>query len=58
MPIEDIDYNNEFDVIWACASLLHLKSNQLVDVFNKCYKELKDKGVMYHLLILLIKLIL
>ena len=47
MSIEDIEYNNEFDAIWACASLLHLKSNKLVDVFNKCYKALKDNGVMY-----------
>lgn len=47
MSIEDIEYNNEFDAIWACASLLHIKSNQLVDVFNKCYKALKDNGVMY-----------
>ena len=47
MSIEDINYNNEFDGIWACASLLHLKSNKLVNVFNKCYKALKDKGVMY-----------
>ena len=31
----------------ACASLLHLKSNQLVDVFNKWYKALKDNSVMY-----------
>ena len=47
MAIEDVEYNNEFDAIWACASLLHLKSNQLVAVFNKCYKALKDNGVMY-----------
>ena len=47
LSIEDIYYVNEFDGIWACASLLHLKSNKLVDVFNKCYKALKDKGVMY-----------
>lgn len=47
LSIEDINYVNEFDAIWACASLLHLKSNQLVDVFNKCYKALKDNGVMY-----------
>ena len=47
MSIEDIEYNNEFYAIWACASLLHLKSNHLVDVFNKCYKALKDNGVMY-----------
>ena len=47
MSIEDIKYNNEFDTIWACASLLHLKSNLLVDVFNKCYKALQDNGVLY-----------
>ena len=47
MSIEDIEYNNEFDAIWACASLLHLKSNQLKDIFNKCYKALKVNGVMY-----------
>ena len=47
MSIEDIKYNNEFDAIWACASLLHLESNKLVDVFNKCYRALKDNGVMY-----------
>ena len=47
MSIEDFGYNNEVDSIWACASLLHLKSNQLVDVFNKCYKALKSNGVMY-----------
>lgn len=47
LSVEDINCVNEFDAIWACASLLHLKSNQLVDVFNKCYKALKEKGVMY-----------
>ena len=47
MSIEDINYVNEFDAIWACASLLHLNSNHLVDEFNKCYKALKDNGVMY-----------
>ena len=35
MSIEDINYNNEFDAIWACASLLHLRSKKLVEVFNK-----------------------
>ena len=47
MSVEDIKYNNEFDTIWAYASLLHHKSNDLVDVFNKCYKALQDNGVLY-----------
>ena len=47
MSIEDIEYNNEFDCIGSSGSLLHLKTNMLIDVFNKCYKALKDKDVMY-----------
>lgn len=33
--VKDIDFNNEFDGVWACASLLHVKSNELVEVFNR-----------------------
>ena len=44
---EDIDYVNEFDGIWACASLLHVDSNNLNDVFKRCYKALRKDGVMY-----------
>ena len=47
ISIEDINYNNEFDAIWACASLLHIELNKLECVFNKCYKALKNNGVMY-----------
>lgn len=47
MSVEDITYENEFDGIWAFASLLHLESNKLVSVFSKCHKALKDNGVMY-----------
>ena len=44
---EEIDYNEEFDAIWACASLLHVPSNELNDVFKRCYKALKKNGIMY-----------
>ena len=47
ISIEDIDYDNEFDGIWACASLLHIKSNELLGVFNKIYKAMKYKGRFY-----------
>ena len=47
ISIEDINYINEFDAIWACASLLHIELNKLEYVFNKCYKALKNNGVMY-----------
>lgn len=42
--ISDID---EYDGIWACASLLHVPSSELNDVFIRCYKALKKNGIMY-----------
>lgn len=47
LDVLDINFKNEFDGIWACASLLHLKKDDLKETFNKCYIALKDKGVMY-----------
>ena len=44
---EEIDNVNEFDGIWACASLLHVDSNKLNDVFKRCYQALKAEGIMY-----------
>lgn len=45
VKVEDITYINEFDGIWACASLLHCED--LVRALNKCYDALKDNGIMY-----------
>ncbi len=44
---EEVNYINEFDGIWACASLLHVDSNNLKAVFKRCYKALTKNGVMY-----------
>lgn len=45
--VEDITFNNEFDAIWACASLLHVKRNNLNNVFKLLYDSLKKDGVLY-----------
>ena len=45
--IQDINFNNKFNGIWACASLLHIESNELSDVFNKCADALKENGIIY-----------
>ena len=47
MSVQQMDFENQFDGIWACASLLHIPSYDLVGVLNKCYLALKDNGVMY-----------
>ncbi len=44
---QDMTFENIFDGIWACASLLHVSSNELNDVFIKCSKALKPNGIMY-----------
>jgi SAM-dependent methyltransferase len=43
----NFETDQQFDGIWACASLLHLKSSELPKVFSHLYKLLKPSGVMY-----------
>jgi SAM-dependent methyltransferase len=47
MNIEEIDFHNEFDGIWACASLLHINKNLSESVFNILCNALKNKGILY-----------
>ena len=43
--IEEYRTNNKFDVIWACASLLHCKD--LRKSLNNCYYLLNSCGILY-----------
>lgn len=45
--VEDISFIDMFDGIWACASLLHLKSKELNNALKKCSKALKNGGFIY-----------
>ena len=47
LKAEEIQFKSLFDGIWACASLLHVSSKSLIDVFAKCANALKTNGVMY-----------
>lgn len=44
---EEITYENEFDGIWACASLLHVRKEEMSAVIEKLRRALKEKGVLY-----------
>ena len=44
---DEISFDEEFDGIWACASLLHVSNEELPDVLGKLRKALKDGGVLY-----------
>ncbi|RLJ17525.1 SAM-dependent methyltransferase [bacterium endosymbiont of Escarpia laminata] len=45
--LQDIHYQNQFDGIWACASLLHVPAKELPDVFHRLTDALKPNGVIY-----------
>lgn len=42
----DINYSNEFDGVFASASLLHLNNKDLIIVLKKISKALKENGVL------------
>ena len=44
---EDIKLNKTFHGIWACASLLHVNKNYIVDVIKNVSLNLKTNGVFY-----------
>ena len=44
---EDIKLNKTFHGIWACASLLHVNKNHIVDVIKNVSLNLKPNGVFY-----------
>lgn len=44
---DEIDYHSEFDGIWACASLLHVKKAELGAILRKLELALCDNGVLY-----------
>lgn len=44
---EDLEYNKEFDGVWACASLLHLRLEELPKIINKIETALVVGGYLY-----------
>ncbi|WP_035785929.1 class I SAM-dependent methyltransferase [Butyrivibrio sp. XPD2002] len=47
MRFEDMPFDNEFDGIWASASLLHVPMTDLPRIMKKMNTALKTGGVMY-----------
>ena len=47
LRLEEIDWQNHFDGIWACASLLHLSLPELPNVLRRLATALKPGGVLF-----------
>ncbi len=43
----ELDYDSEFDAVWACASLLHVPRNELHSVLRLVARALKPGGLLY-----------
>jgi ubiquinone/menaquinone biosynthesis C-methylase UbiE len=47
LTFAQLRYNEEFDAVWACASLLHLTPHQAKEAVRRLTTALKIGGVMY-----------
>ena len=47
MFFQDINFDKRFDGIWACASLLHLSKEDLIEGINKLKLAMTSRGVLY-----------
>lgn len=47
MKFQEMSFDEEFDGVWACASLLHVPSEEIEDVMNRVYRALQNGGIFY-----------
>lgn len=47
MTFDEISFRNEFDGVWAAASLLHVPSEQMEENLGKLVQALKPNGILF-----------
>jgi SAM-dependent methyltransferase len=47
LRFQDVNWNNQFDGIWACASLLHVPAAELPGVMQRLRNALKPRAILY-----------
>jgi SAM-dependent methyltransferase len=47
LRVQDLAYEDEFDGVWACSSLLHVPSGEAADVFGRLARALRPGGAWY-----------
>jgi SAM-dependent methyltransferase len=47
LRFQDMKFREEFDGIWACASLLHIPKGEMIDVLPRFIQALKPGGIFY-----------
>ena len=47
MMFNELEEVEKYDGIWACASILHVKKTEQLDIFQKIDRALKPNGILY-----------
>ncbi len=47
LSFEEMNFQNEFDGIWACASLLHVAKSEINSIMKNLKSALKSDGILY-----------
>ena len=47
MMFDELEFEDVFDGVWACASLLHVKKTEINGIIDKISKSLVKDGVLY-----------
>ena len=47
LSFSDVNFEEKFDGVWACASLLHVPSVDMQDTLQKLTRALKSGGILY-----------
>lgn len=47
MRFDEMSFDDEFDGVWACASLLHVPISEMADVLKKIKHGLRPEGIFY-----------
>lgn len=45
--VDELDFHEEFDAVWACTSLLHVEKSKMFDVLKLVSNALKSGGTLY-----------
>ena len=47
LDMRKMDFKEQFNGIWACASILHIRKEEIAKVLENSYHALKNGGIMY-----------
>lgn len=47
LTFDEMDFDDVFDGIWACASLIHVDKDEIDDILKKVIISLKTGGILY-----------